>query len=78
MTDVTIFTQPHCPSCHQVKAFLHARGVSFHERDVAADETAMRELHERGYAATPLTVVGDQEILGMNRTRFEQVLGSAS
>lgn len=71
---VTVFSQPGCPTCAQVKAFLKARGVEYTERDVSSDEEAMRELDERGYSATPLTVVGDTEILGMNRVKFEKVL----
>jgi glutaredoxin len=72
---VIVYSQPGCPTCHQVKSYLQNRGVEFEERNVAADEKAYEELHERGYAATPLTVIGRHEILGMNRTRFEAVLG---
>ncbi len=78
MPSVTVFTQPGCPTCAQVKGYLKGRGVEFSERNVQADESAMEELHERGYSATPLTLVGDVEILGMNRTKFEKALGAAS
>lgn len=72
---ITVFTQPGCPTCTQVKSYLKGRGLAFEERDVRADDAALQDLHERGYAATPLTIVDDQEILGMNRSRFESVLG---
>jgi len=69
-----VYTQPGCPACHQVKSFLKAREVPYEERDVSSDEAAFQELHDRGYAATPLTVIGEHEILGLNRQRFEAVL----
>ena len=72
--EVIVYSQPGCPTCAQVKSFLKARGVEYTERDVSSDEAAYRELEARGYAATPVTVVGDVEILGMNRARFEKVL----
>lgn len=71
---VTVFSQPGCPTCAQVKSFLKARGVAYVDRDVSTDEAAMNELEERGYSATPVTVIGDVEILGMNRVRFEKAL----
>ena len=71
---IVVFSQPGCPTCAQVKSFLKARNLDFVDRDVSTDEEAMRELEERGYSATPVTVVGDVEILGMNRVRFDKVL----
>jgi glutaredoxin len=73
--EVVIYTQPGCPTCSQVKAFLKSRGVAYVEKNVREDEAAWQELHDRGYAATPLTVVRGTEILGLNRTKFEAVLG---
>ena len=72
---ITVFSQPGCPTCQQVKAYLEGRGLLFEERDVRADDAALHELRDRGYAATPLTIIDGQEILGMNRAKFEQVLG---
>ena len=72
---IVIFSQPGCPTCQQVKAYLSGRGLSYEERDVSSDEAAFNELQERGYAATPLTVVGDVEILGMNRIKLNNALG---
>lgn len=73
---ITVFTQPGCPTCMQVKSYLKGRGLAFDERDVRADDAALQELQDRGYAATPLTIVDGQEILGMNRAKFESVLGA--
>lgn len=72
---VTIFTQPGCPTCVQLKSYLKSHGIEYVERDVSADPSAFAELHERGYAATPLTIVGEREVLGMNRTRLDAILG---
>lgn len=75
-SEVIVFTQPGCPTCNQLKKYLENRHVAFTERDVSADESAYQELHDRGYAATPLTVIGEVEILGLNRAKFDAVLGA--
>ncbi|MHB2017514.1 MAG: glutaredoxin family protein [Candidatus Xenobia bacterium] len=68
--EAIIFTQTGCPTCESVKAFLTARGVAWQERDVSHDAAAFDELHARGYRATPLTVIGEAEILGLDRRKF--------
>lgn len=70
--EVTLFSQPGCPTCVQVKSFLKARGVMYNDRDVSTDDGAMSDLEKRGYSATPLIVVGDVEILGMNRIQLDK------
>jgi glutaredoxin len=72
---ITIFSQPGCPTCMQVKSYLSGRSLTYIERDITQDEAAMAELYERGYSATPLTLIGEVEVLGFNRTKLESVLG---
>lgn len=71
---VTIFSQPGCPTCMQVKSYLQARSVGYTERDITTDEQAMAELFDRGFSATPLTLIGDLEVLGFNRPKLESAI----
>jgi glutaredoxin 3 len=57
-----------------VKEFLSQKGVSFTERDIASDESAMQELSELGYMTTPVILVGDEVVVGFNRQRLEELL----
>ncbi len=59
-----------------MKEFLHQKGVQFVEKDVSKDEAALNELLEKGFAATPVTVVGGEAVVGFNRQRLEQLLAS--
>ncbi len=58
-----------------MKEFLHQKGVPFVEKDVSQDETALNELMEKGFAATPVTMIDGEAVVGFNRQRLEQLLG---
>ena len=58
-----------------MKEFLHQKGVQFVEKDVSQDEAALDELLEKGLAATPVTVIDGEAVVGFNRQRLEQLLG---
>jgi len=57
-----------------VKEFLHERGVTFSERDVAADAAALDELQRLGWLTTPVTVVDGEAVVGFDRTKLEALL----
>lgn len=59
-----------------MKEFLHQKGVTYTERDVSQDEQAMDELTEKGFFATPVTVIDGEAVVGFNRARLEQLLAS--
>lgn len=60
--------------CGKVKEFLSQRGIHFVERDVVADEAALAELQKLHYMATPLTVVGDEVVVGFDAEKLEKLL----
>lgn len=59
-----------------MKEFLHQKGVPYIEKDVSQDEQALDELVERGFAATPVTIIDGEAVVGFNRAKLEQLLGS--
>ena len=59
-----------------MKEFLHQRGIAFTEKDVSVDDQALRELEERGFLATPVTVIDGEAVVGFNRTKLEALLGT--
>ena len=58
-----------------MKEFLRQKGVEFTERDVSQDEQAFNELMEKGFAATPVTMIDAEAVVGFNRAKLEQLLG---
>ena len=62
--------------CGKVKEFLHQKGITYTEKDVSADAQALDELMDRGDYATPVTLIDGEAVVGFNRTKLEQLLGS--
>ncbi|MEJ7843526.1 MAG: glutaredoxin family protein [Rubrobacter sp.] len=61
--------------CDQTEEFLRENGVEFAVRNVAEDDGAMAELQRMGTMTTPVTVVGNEVVVGFDRARLRQVLG---
>jgi len=58
-----------------VKAFLIKKGVGYEEKNVAADETARKELIElSGQMGVPVTVIGENVIIGFDKGALEHLL----
>jgi len=72
---VVIFTQPDCPPCFVLKAFLEGMGVDYEERDVTQDQSAVEELQRYGSHSTPTVVIGEQVLVGFNPTQLDKILG---
>ena len=58
-----------------MKEFLSQKKVAFVERNIAQDETALAELEKLGIMTTPVTVIGDQVVVGFDKVKLEQYLG---
>jgi glutaredoxin 3 len=76
--DVVVYTTPTCPYCTQAKNFLRQRGVSFVERDVAADPAAAADLMRlTRQRAVPVITVDGQAVVGFDRPALERLLDAA-
>lgn len=59
--------------CAGVKAYLAEKSLPFTERNVLEDDEAMAEFRELGFRGTPVTIVGDDTIVGFDRARLDAV-----
>jgi glutaredoxin-like YruB-family protein len=74
--NVVIFTQPDCPPCSVAKMFLAERDVTFEERDISEDPSAVRELTDKYRShSTPTLVIGEEVMIGFNPERLDEILG---
>ena len=71
---VVVYTMTGCAHCAGVKAYLEEKGIEFTERNVLEDEQAMADFKQLGYRGTPVTVVGDDAIVGFDKARLEELL----
>ncbi|TKJ28816.1 MAG: hypothetical protein CEE40_10440 [Chloroflexi bacterium B3_Chlor] len=77
MSDVVVYTTPTCGYCHQVKQYLSQRGVTFTERDVAANPQAAAEMVRlSGQRGVPVIVMDSQVVVGFDRPRLDQIIAS--
>jgi glutaredoxin 3 len=56
------------------KAWLSEKGIDFEVRDVIEDDQAMKELEELDVYSTPVTVIGDEVVIGFDRKKLEKLL----
>jgi len=74
---VRVYTTPTCAFCSLVKKFLEDMGVQYDEIDLMADPSKVSELVEiSGQLGVPVTVIGNQVIIGFDRGKLEQALAA--
>ncbi len=72
--DVVLYVeQPGSMEGTQTEEFLRERGVGFMVKNIAEDEEAVAELERMGASTTPVTVAGDEVIVGFDRERLEKL-----
>ncbi|WP_152400097.1 glutaredoxin family protein [Paenibacillus cellulositrophicus] len=74
MDKVIVYTSTNCPHCRQVKGYLTDKGIEFEERNIEQDDEYAQQVWDMGVRAVPLTVIGENRVLGMNTTQFEKFL----
>lgn len=63
--------------CGKVKEFLSQNKVEFTDRNIAADEAALKDLEKLGYMTTPVTVIDGQVVVGFDRDKLQKLLGTS-
>ncbi len=59
-----------------MKEFLHERGIVFTEKDVTQDDAAFEDVMRMGFAATPVTLIDGEAVVGFNKAKLEQLLAA--
>ena len=66
---VTMFTTTWCKICKMAKTYLNKKGVAFVELDVEKDEEGKKRYHELNGKGVPITLIGQQKLVGFSGTR---------
>ena len=74
MANVTVYTSNTWPHCITAKEYLSEKGVNYTEKNVQTDPTARKELMQKGHMAVPVIIVDDEEMVGFDRARLEELL----
>ena len=73
--NIVVYTIPDCTTCEEVIIYLKSRDVPFNEIDVSNDyETQQKVTELTGKLSVPITVIGEEYILGYKREKIASVL----
>ena len=71
---VTVYTTTTCPWCTRTKEYLRQKDVPFQEKNIEYDRAAAQEVMSRsGQMGVPVTIAGDDVIVGFDRARLDQL-----
>jgi len=74
--EVIAYTDPTCPHCQRLKAYLAGHNIPFENRDVSGDESAAEELRRMNAPGVPVVRVGEEVLVGFDPGRLEAALRS--
>ncbi|AIE59474.1 glutaredoxin family protein [Bacillus methanolicus] len=75
MKKVTVYSQPDCPPCTVVKAFLQEYKVEYEEKDIKKDKRARDELINKYQSySTPTVVIGEEIVTGFDLEKLRKLL----
>ncbi|SVA44116.1 uncharacterized protein METZ01_LOCUS96970 [marine metagenome] len=60
-----------------VKVYLSRKGFEYTEHNVSLDREALKELVTKGYRSTPVTVIGDENVVGYSPSKIDEALETA-
>jgi len=75
MKKIIVYSTPTCAFCSFVKKFLDDMGLEHQEIDISQDEKEMEKIKEEtGQMGVPVTLIGDQYIVGFDKKKLEKAL----
>jgi glutaredoxin 3 len=60
--------------CAKVREFLSQNKIDFTDRNIAVDETALKELEKLGYMTTPVTLIDGEVVVGFDVPKLRSLL----
>ena len=60
-----------------VKVYLSRKGIPFTEYNVSTDRDALTRLVGMGYRTTPVTVIGEERLVGYSPSSIDEALVTA-
>ena len=60
-----------------VKVYLSRKGVEYTEHNVSKDRESLKDLVSMGYRSTPVTVIGDEKVVGYSPAKLDEALEAA-
>lgn len=75
MKSVTIYSSPTCHYCHMAKEFFANNNITYTDRDVATDPTAITEAVEKsGQMGVPVIDIDGEVLVGFDEASLKKLL----
>ncbi len=62
--------------CDQAKEYLSQKCITFQEKDIALDPSALADLKKLGYMTTPVILIDGSVIVGFDAQKIDEALQS--
>ena len=60
-----------------VKVYLSRKGFEYTELNVSTDRDSLKDLVSMGYRSTPVTVIGEEKVVGYSPAKLDEALEAA-
>ena len=60
-----------------VKVYLSRKDITFTEHNISEDRDALKSLVGMGFRTTPLTVIGEEKVVGYSPAKLDAALEAA-
>ena len=60
-----------------VKVYLSRKGFEYTEHNVSTDRESLKDLVSMGYRSTPVTVIGEEKVVGYSPSKLDEALEAA-
>ena len=60
-----------------VKVYLSRKDIAFTEHNISEDRDALKNLVGMGFRTTPLTVIGEEKVVGYSPAKLDAALEAA-
>ncbi len=74
MSKIKVYTLPNCGYCKQLKKHLDKNNIEYEEIVVTESADAKKFMKDRGYTGVPVTVIGTEEIQGLNIEKIDSLV----
>ena len=75
MAKITVYSQPTCPACNELKDYLNKKGADYEDLDITTDRDALNDMIKvHKVRVTPLLLAGGRKIIGFDPVEVEKVL----
>ncbi len=77
MPKITIYSTPTCVYCKMAKSYFQLNKVEYEEKNVAADQVALKEMMQKsGQLGVPVIDVDGQIVVGFDKPTLAKLIGT--